>query len=154
MYSLHLSTFNPPALVYDLLLLYFLNSCAMSFAPEHTKVILGLYAIWLLLTKTVKLFPHFSEYPQDLVFVPIHIAFGYFHGLVKIYALLTLWKTDWEHRSAPHVPEEERPMLKSPSELTLADAEPDDSDSEAYFERKVFFNLLDSTEKRDFRASI
>ena len=141
-------------MVYDVLLLYLLNSCATSVAPEHVMTILSMHAVWVLFTKTVKLFPYFRRCPQDLVFLPVHIAFGYFHGLIKIYALLTLWKTGWEERSAPHVPEEERPMLKSPSELTMAEENGTGVEADNYFEKKVFFDLLDTTEKPDFRASI
>lgn len=51
-----------------------------------------MFAIWLVFTKTVKLWPHFYRYPSDLQFLPGQIAFGYFHGLIKLYTLLTLHK--------------------------------------------------------------
>lgn len=41
-------------------------------------------------TKTVKLMGLFLREPADVVFLPVSIAFGYFHGLIKLYALCTL----------------------------------------------------------------
>ena len=54
---------------------------------------------WLLFTKTVKLFPYFYAYPQDLIYLPIQIGFGYVHGLIKLYSLLTLHRTSWSGAS-------------------------------------------------------
>ena len=48
-------------------------------------------ACWtFLFSKTVKLWGHFFRYPADIVFLPIYIGFGYFHGLIKLYGLMTL----------------------------------------------------------------
>ena len=41
-------------------------------------------------SKTVKLWGHFFRYPADVAFIPVYIAFGYFHGLIKFWGLLTL----------------------------------------------------------------
>jgi hypothetical protein len=41
-------------------------------------------------SKTVKLWGHFFRYPADVVFIPVYIAFGYFHGCIKFWGLLTL----------------------------------------------------------------
>ena len=41
-------------------------------------------------TKVVKLMGLFLRNPSDVVFLPVSIMFGYFHGLVKLYALVTL----------------------------------------------------------------
>jgi hypothetical protein len=46
--------------------------------------------VWMLITKYVKLHGLFRREPKDLVYLPVSIAFGYFHGLIKLYALLTL----------------------------------------------------------------
>lgn len=48
------------------------------------------FAIWLVSTKAVKLVPHFHRYPMDVRFIPLAVVFGYLHGVIKIYALLTL----------------------------------------------------------------
>jgi hypothetical protein len=41
-------------------------------------------------TKVVKLIGLFVRNPSDVVFLPVSIVFGYFHGLIKLYALCTL----------------------------------------------------------------
>lgn len=41
-------------------------------------------------TKVVKLVGLFKRNPSDLMFLPVSILFGYFHGLIKLYALATL----------------------------------------------------------------
>lgn len=54
------------------------------------------YAFWsqfifmFAFTKVVKLMGLFLRNPSDVVFLPVSILFGYFHGLVKLYALVTL----------------------------------------------------------------
>src|ERR1700754_3186764 len=46
--------------------------------------------IWLLATRTAKLLPHLWQRPQDIIYVPAFILFGYYFAIMKIYALLTL----------------------------------------------------------------
>ena len=41
-------------------------------------------------TKVVKLMGLFRRNPGDIVFLPVSVLFGYFHGLIKLYALMTL----------------------------------------------------------------
>jgi hypothetical protein len=41
-------------------------------------------------TKVVKLVGLFRRHPNDIVFLPISIVFGYFHGFIKLYTLFTL----------------------------------------------------------------
>lgn len=41
-------------------------------------------------TKVVKLMGLFLRNPTDIVYLPVSIIFGYFHGLIKLYALITL----------------------------------------------------------------
>ena len=45
---------------------------------------------FLLVTKIVKLIGLFVREPSDLMFLPVSIMFGYFHGLIKLWALCTL----------------------------------------------------------------
>ena len=54
-----------------------------------------MFAVWLLFTKTVKLWPYFCEHPEDLTMLPAQIIFGYVHGVIKLYTLVTLHKTTW-----------------------------------------------------------
>ena len=41
-------------------------------------------------TRTAKLLPHLWQRPQDVIFVPAFILFGYYFAIMKVYALLTL----------------------------------------------------------------
>ncbi|KAI5927342.1 polysaccharide synthase [Camillea tinctor] len=49
-------------------------------------------------TKVVKLIGLFRRNPSDIMFLPVSIVFGYFHGLIKLHALLTLNMTSWGSR--------------------------------------------------------
>ena len=48
------------------------------------------YFTWLLATRTGKLLPHLWHRPQDIVYVPAFILFGYYFAIMKLYALCTL----------------------------------------------------------------
>lgn len=52
-------------------------------------------------TKVIKLVGLFRKNPSDIMFLPVSIVFGYFHGLIKIYALFTL-KMVRLHWTRPH----------------------------------------------------
>ncbi len=41
-------------------------------------------------SKFIKLITHFVRYPIDLVFWPVSVVFGWLHGFIKVYALITL----------------------------------------------------------------
>ncbi len=44
----------------------------------------------MLISKFIKLLGHYIRYPIDFLFLPLSILFGYFHGFIKLYAMLTL----------------------------------------------------------------
>ncbi|KAL8724884.1 MAG: hypothetical protein Q9166_007688 [cf. Caloplaca sp. 2 TL-2023] len=98
-YALHLSSFNPPALIMDPLLAYLLyQSIATAGPASHFPGIttsLSLFFLWLVFTKMVKFVDYFRQYPADLKFLPLVYAFSYLHGLIYFYTLLTLHKTSW-----------------------------------------------------------
>jgi len=50
-------------------------------------------------TRTAKLLPHLWHRPQDIIFVPAFILFGYYFAIMKVYALLTLHETGWGTRA-------------------------------------------------------
>ena len=58
--------------------------------PERVLLFIALAAWTFIFSKTVKLWGHFFRYPTDIIFIPVYICFGYFHGLIKAYGLLTL----------------------------------------------------------------
>jgi hypothetical protein len=45
---------------------------------------------WMVFSKFVKLITHFVRYPVDVLLWPVSILFGWFHGAIKMYALITL----------------------------------------------------------------
>ncbi|KAI4142706.1 MAG: hypothetical protein L6R39_004837 [Caloplaca ligustica] len=100
-YALHLSTFNPPAFMMEAILVYLLfhaydNGQPYPIFPASRMGAFALLYVWLFFAKIVKMLPHFYKYPTDLKFFPALVAFGYFHGLIKIYTLLTIHKTTWD----------------------------------------------------------
>ena len=48
------------------------------------------FAFMFAFTKVVKLMGLFLRNPSDVKFLPVSILFGYFHGLIKVYAGFTL----------------------------------------------------------------
>lgn len=46
--------------------------------------------LWMFISKFIKLLGHYIRYPVDVILLPVSILFGYFHGAIKIYAVLTL----------------------------------------------------------------
>lgn len=80
----------------DTILSYLLYRSVTAIPPELANVTslnaFYLFITWLLFTKTVKLWPHFYRHPQDIKFIPAQVLFGYCHGFIKLYTLLTLNK--------------------------------------------------------------
>ncbi|KAG0201766.1 hypothetical protein BGX28_005511 [Mortierella sp. GBA30] len=57
------------------------------------------YIVWLMLTRIVKLLPHLIKRPQDIIWVPAFLVFGYYFAIMKIYALFTLHEVGWGTRA-------------------------------------------------------
>jgi hypothetical protein len=57
------------------------------------------WMVWLTATRTFKLLPHLWNRPQDIIYVPAFIAFGYYFAVMKLYALFTLHETGWGTRA-------------------------------------------------------
>ncbi|ORY04415.1 polysaccharide synthase [Basidiobolus meristosporus CBS 931.73] len=65
------------------------------------------YIIWLLITRCVKLLPHFWRRPQDIIHVPAFLIFNYYFCIMKIYALFTLHVTAWGTRQGVDIDDNE-----------------------------------------------
>lgn len=91
----------------DTVLGYLLYRSVTAIPPDLANVTplnaLYLFITWLLFTKTVKLWPHFYRHPQDIKFIPAQIFFGYCHGFIKLYTLLTLNKVWFSVSAAMYI---------------------------------------------------
>ena len=66
-----------------------LSSCCGIDITFRRNILIS-YTVWLMATRTAKLLPHLWNRPQDIIYVPAFILFGYYFSVMKLYALLTL----------------------------------------------------------------
>ncbi|KAI9805977.1 MAG: hypothetical protein M1825_000591 [Sarcosagium campestre] len=97
-YALHLSTLWPGALVGDFLLTFLCYKATEDCSDDTQALALALLGFWMFMSKFLKLIGHFIRYPEDVLFFPVSIAFGYLHGFIKAYAFLTLNVISDQHR--------------------------------------------------------
>lgn len=89
-YAVQLTTLSPPALIGDLALWYFVHRATFYWTAEDRFLAMMLLLGWMMFSKFIKLITHFVRYPVDILFLPVSILFGWFHGAIKMYALFTL----------------------------------------------------------------
>lgn len=95
LYYIYIGQFQTPALLIDGLLYFYLSMAVSAWSMKTALAsYLGL-AAWIFFTKILKMIPHFRRYPQDMKFIPLLIAFSYFHGVLNLYALCTMHATHW-----------------------------------------------------------
>lgn len=87
---MQLTTFMPPAIVGDAFLWLFLFYGVSSWPAEQARMAFQSFAVWMAFSKIIKLTTHFVRYPIDILLWPVSVLFGWFHGAVKVYALITL----------------------------------------------------------------
>ncbi|KAI1170014.1 glycosyltransferase family 2 protein [Nemania sp. FL0916] len=98
-YALHFATFTSLAFLVDPLLLLSLWWGTESWgAGARQRLFWSQFIFMFAYSKVVKLIGLFRRQPSDIIFLPVSILFGYFHGLIKIYALCTLNMTSWGSR--------------------------------------------------------
>ncbi|KAL8690708.1 MAG: hypothetical protein Q9218_003906 [Villophora microphyllina] len=97
-YAVYLTTVSHWALLWDCLLVYFYLDMAQSWQKENQSVGLAVLASWMFLSKFLKLLGHYIQHPVDFLLLPVSILFGYFHGLIKGYAMISLNVTAWGSR--------------------------------------------------------
>ena len=88
-YAIYITSFLNFALLIDPLLIYLCYGAGWSISHLLT---------WILLTKIIKSMPHFLRHPRDIVYFPAYLLFGYYHSLVKLYALFTVLDVSWGSR--------------------------------------------------------
>lgn len=103
-YAIYLSSLVNFALFYNGLMLWTLHQAlrdddgwSVMIGGKHK--VMATLVCWILATKLTKSMPHFWLHPRDLVFLPCYIAFGYYHSLLKLWALLTMGEIAWGTRS-------------------------------------------------------
>lgn len=87
---MHIATFTSLAFVFDFLILAALWWGTEGWEPVNRNRAIYAQLAFLAFSKVVKLVGLFRRHPADIMFLPVSIIFGYFHGLIKIYAGLTL----------------------------------------------------------------
>ncbi|KAK4144782.1 glycosyltransferase [Dichotomopilus funicola] len=98
-YALHIATFTSLAFLVDPLLLFSCWWGTANWDPSNRRVLLAAEIAFMFgFTKVVKLVGLFRKNPSDIVFLPVSVLFGYFHGLIKLWALFTLKQTSWGSR--------------------------------------------------------
>lgn len=98
-YAVYLSSFTNFALITDPLLMYLTTKTPWYRHSDHGHVLLITLAVWILLTKMVKVWPYYARHPQDIVLFPVYLLFAYFHSCIKLYALVTFWDCSWSGRN-------------------------------------------------------
>jgi hypothetical protein len=86
----HLTTLSPPAFVGDVALIWLLWVGTSEWPVEQASFAIKALLIWMLFSKFIKLITHFVRYPVDILLWPVSILFGWFHGIIKVYAMVTL----------------------------------------------------------------
>ena len=89
-YAVHLTTLSPPALLGDLLLVWLCHKATVSWGDVSHQRAMTLLCLWMFTSKWIKLLGHYIRYPVDVLLLPVSLVFGYFHGAIKMYAVMTL----------------------------------------------------------------
>ncbi|KAJ5935701.1 hypothetical protein N7466_005248 [Penicillium verhagenii] len=97
-YAVHLTTLSPPALLGDLLLVWLCHRGTAPWGEVLHHRAMRMLILWVFTSKFIKLLGHYIRYPVDVFLLPVSMIFGYFHGAIKMYAVMTLNVTTWGSR--------------------------------------------------------
>lgn len=100
-YALHIATFTSLSIAFDPLIIFLTYKATVEWSRNNQLYAMVAQILWMLITKYVKLHALFVQNPADLVYLPISILFGYFHGFIKLWALCTLRIVSYTHRTCP-----------------------------------------------------
>ncbi|KAK4144014.1 glycosyltransferase [Dichotomopilus funicola] len=98
-YAAHLTSLANFAAITDPLLFFLFSRSSAYNLPHSLLALVG----WVLFTKMVKVADYFRRTPQNLFLFPIYLAFGYFHSIIKFWAMLTFWDCTWSGRQLDEV---------------------------------------------------
>ena len=63
--------------------------------PSYFTACAVALTLWIVAFKFIKVLAHFRKYPTDIVYFPAYLLFGYFHSIIKTYALVTCMNASW-----------------------------------------------------------
>lgn len=89
-YAVHLTTLSPPAFIGDGALVWLLYKAGQTWSADQRHLALYTLFVWMFISKFSKNLGHYIRYPTDVALLPVSILFGWFHGLIKLYAMVTL----------------------------------------------------------------
>lgn len=118
-YAVHLTSLTNFAAITDPLLFFLFSRSSVYNLPHSLLALVG----WVLFTKMVKVADYFRRTPQNLFLFPVYLAFGYFHSIIKFWALLTFWDCTWSGRQLDEVNKSSRsgdndgPLVLRPTSL-------------------------------------
>ncbi|KAF7506273.1 hypothetical protein GJ744_012081 [Endocarpon pusillum] len=98
-YAVHLTTLSPPAFIGDGALIWLLWKAGQTWPEEQKHLAIYSLLVWMFISKFSKNLGHYIRYPSDTALLPVSIFFGWFHGLIKLYAMVTLDVTAWGSRA-------------------------------------------------------
>jgi hypothetical protein len=120
-YALHFATFTSLSIAFDPLFIL-LTLRAFRDLPGNGQLNC-LYAqlAFMFWTKVIKLVGLFVRDPTDILFLPLSILFGYFHGFIKMWAAVTLRMTSWGSRADGDTNDSQRmtPRARRSESITL-----------------------------------
>ncbi|CCF40077.1 glycosyltransferase family 2 [Colletotrichum higginsianum] len=85
------------ALLWDAALLASLSFSTWSDGLLSRNV--GKLVLWILWTKTIKLWPHIVRHPADVPLLIFQVLFVYVHSFIKLWALVTFYDCAWLGRN-------------------------------------------------------
>ncbi|KAI0473900.1 glycosyltransferase family 2 protein [Xylariaceae sp. FL0804] len=148
-YAVHIATFTSLAFVVDPLLLLSLWWGTEGWATEtRQKWIWAQVVFMFAYTKIIKLVGLFRRQPSDMVFLPVSIIFGYFHGLIKLFALLTLNMTSWGSRPDGDTNDSHRMAPRPRRSDSIATPSPRPDDLDRYISQRARSVPASLSEKR------
>lgn len=101
-YALHIATFTSLAFVFDPLYVYAAYKAGEDLPGNGLYYVVATQLTFMAWTKVIKLIGLFRRDPIDIIYLPVSIIFGYFHGLIKLWALATLRMVSYPSQTRTH----------------------------------------------------
>ncbi|KAK3100866.1 Type 2 glycosyltransferase, partial [Teratosphaeriaceae sp. CCFEE 6253] len=113
-YAVLQTTITAWALPFDAFIFYATHRASTDRSYNERLALFGALFLWIFVfSKTVKLWGHYFRYPADLKLHCVYVGFAYFHGLIKLYGLVTLSETTWGSRDGADADDRVR-MIRLP----------------------------------------